>query len=837
MVIRIERVIRGIRRLLSRSEWAIRLLGLQVEREAAARPGLVMIQIDGLSHAEVIRAIEKGEMPFVKKLLERDRYHLHRHYSGIPASTPAVQGELFYGVKGAVPAFSFRDDGGQIVRMFEPGPTARLEKKLETKGRNLLEGGSAYSDIFTGGAAEPHFCCSAMGWGKLFKGANPLALTVLILSNGYSVLRIAFLLALEFLLALMDMVRGLIHGRDLYKELRFVPTRVGICILLRELVTIGAKIDVARGLPTVHLNLLGYDEQAHRRGPDSRMAHWALKGIDSAVARIWRAARRSTRRDYDIWVYSDHGQEILKPYPKVFGQSVHQSVADVFSRHIGVPDTPAGVTGNGSRGIQSQRIGLFGMGRLVRWLQPGKGLDEKVGENTLAVAAMGPLGMVYHPAARKPKQRRLLSAALVEEAHIPMVLYPGARGTAHVVTKAGEFTLPKDAAEVLGDDHPFRDEVAVDLVAVCHHEHAGDLVICGWARTGDRYNFPLENGSHGGPGPNETGAFALLPDDTPLPSLPGGYLRPLHLRQAAFNVLDAPVILRPDRTARQSAGRDTLRVLTYNVHGCIGMDDRASAERIARVIARHAPDVVALQELDEGRNRTGGIDQAHRIARHLEMAYQFHPVMHIEEGRYGNAILTHLPMWPVRAARLPGVGGKLRVEPRGAIWTCIRWGDTDIQVINTHMGLRESERRVQAAALLSDDWLGHPDCHSPVIVCGDFNALPGSGAHRLLTRHLRDVQEAAEGHRPKKTLPGRYPMARIDHVFVDSTVQVMGITVPATELEQVASDHLPLVVDLRLSRTENPTTPPSRADGQPVMSDRMPGSSCGKIPESIAESV
>ncbi|MFQ5507780.1 MAG: endonuclease/exonuclease/phosphatase family protein [Leptospirillia bacterium] len=797
MFARVELLIRRVRKLLSRSEWAVRLLRLPVETEAAALPGLVMLQIDGLSHAELMRAIEDGEMPFLKKLLTGGRHRLHLHYSGLPSTTPAVQGELFYGVKQAVPAFSFRDKTGHIVRMFDRAPAARLEAELASRGRPLLQGGSAYVDIYTGGAAESHFCPSALGWGDVLRTANPFTLGFLVLSNAYSFVRTALLLVLELLLAVVDFVRGLIDGRDLIKELKFVPTRVGICILLRELTTIGVKMDVTRGLPVVHANFIGYDEQAHRRGPGSAFAHWALKGIDDAVARIWRAAHRSGRRDYDVWVYSDHGQEELVPYPKRFKKSVRQAVNEVFERHTTVSGSG---DGGGVNGIGSQRIGLFGMGRMFRWMQPGRD-ETPVGDGGPAVAAMGPLGMVYHPDGADPERRALLARALVIEAHIPMVLVANGPGAATAHLSEGDFELPAQAAEILGAEHPFLAEVTDDLVSLCHHPDAGEFVICGWSLHGERFDFPMENGSHGGPGANETAAFALLPDDTPLASLDRGYLRPGDLRAAALRVLETPVIRAPEAEAREpETERGTVRIMTYNVHGCVGMDGKHAPERIARVIARHAPDVVALQELDEGRPRSGGMDQAHRIAALLEMTYHFHPAMHLEEGRYGNAVLTHLPMFPVRADRLPGLDDRPGLEPRGAIWTGIDWDGTAFQLINTHLGLRARERQVQVKALLGEEWLGHPHCESPVILCGDFNALPESRVCMALGRHLHDVQVVAEGHRPHRTLPGRYPMARIDHVFVDPRIEVTNVTVPSTDLERVASDHLPLIVDVRLPR-------------------------------------
>ena len=97
--------------------------------------------------------------------------------------------------------------------------------------------------------------------------------------------------------------------------------------------------------------------------------------------------------------------------------------------------------------------------------------------------------------------------------------------------------------------------------------------------------------------------------------------------------------------------------MTYNVHSCIGMDGKLSPERIARVITRYAPEIIALQELDVGTARSGCVDQARLIASYLEMAMQFHAPLHIEEERYGNAILSYFPMRLVKAGLLPGLPG------------------------------------------------------------------------------------------------------------------------------------------------------------------------------------
>lgn len=797
MLGRIEVFLRTLRRWGSRSEWAIRLLHLARAKEITATlPGLVMIQVDGLSHRQFKRALEKRKMPFLRHLLKRQRYRLHTHYSGLPSSTPGVQGELFYGVKAAVPAFSFMDrKNGRIIRMFDPDPAAEVEKRLEKQGDPLLKEGSAYSDIYSGGAAESHFCSSSLGWDAVMQAVNPLSLLLLILSNMYSFARIAFYLVVEFFLAIYDCIRGLIDGRDILKELKFIPTRVGICILLRELVTIGAKVDIARGLPVIHLNLIGYDEQAHRRGPSSLFAHWALKGIDGSIARIWRAARHSTRRNYDIWIYSDHGQEGVLSYPKQFGRTIEEAVIEVFDLF---ENTPSKSTIEEQRGVQSQRVRLLG-GEKIQKLFPVPGRAEKIIEiSQPVVTTMGPVGMIYAPRPLDRSELRRLARELVKNAQIPLVLIPDETKRLFALSAAGEFFLPEDKEKVFGADHPFLEEIAADLIKMCRHPDAGDFIICGWSAGAPPYSFVIESGSHAGPGPEETKAFAVLPADTVLPERNYPYLRPNDLRIAALHLLGRSKIQVAPKRFGKFSGKREIRIITYNVHSCIGMDGKISPERTARMIAQYSPDIVALQELDVGQKRTEDIDQAHLIAKKLQMEFHFHPTMHVEKGLYGNAVLTYLPMRLIKADKLPGLPHKPSLEPRGALWVAISVNGAEIQLLTTHLGLRPAERIAQAKALLGSDWLAHPECREPVILCGDFNATPRSPVCRRLRKRLHDSQLALNKHRPLSTYFGRYPLTRLDHVFVGSKVEVLNIKVPKTELTGVASDHLPLIVDVRI---------------------------------------
>jgi endonuclease/exonuclease/phosphatase family metal-dependent hydrolase len=263
-----------------------------------------------------------------------------------------------------------------------------------------------------------------------------------------------------------------------------------------------------------------------------------------------------------------------------------------------------------------------------------------------------------------------------------------------------------------------------------------------------------------------------------------------------------------------------LRVMTYNVHRCRGLDRQWSPERIAEVIAEARPDVVALQELDVGRARSGSVDQAEMIARALGMDVQFFPVLRIMEELYGDAILSRLPSRLIKAGGLPALRGVPGLEPRGALWSSIRAGAIEVQVINTHLGLLARERAKQVTVLLGPEWLGHPDCRRPVILAGDFNATSRSRSYRRLAARFTDAQLAPGTSRPRATFPARYPALRIDHVFVDPAIEVLAAQTVRTPLALIASDHLPVVVHLCL-RAEKTLRPSGRRQHDAVVAGRQ----------------
>jgi hypothetical protein len=490
-----------------------------------------LIQIDGLSYSEFRKALDKNRLPFLGYLLAREGFTLKPFYSGMPSTTPAVQAELFFGVKTAIPAFQFyRRQNGENCVMYNSRCVNNLAKTLEADDKGLLKGGASYGNVFVGGASEARYCAQTLDMDSFLKAANPIKILLVLIFHLGKFLRILGLVFIEAGLALVDFFRGIVEKKHLFKELKFVPTRVGICIVLRELVRIRLKIDALRGVPVIHANFIGYDEQAHRRGPSSAFAHWTLQGIDGAVKDVYRAALRSEYRTYQIVFYSDHGQENCASYELIHGRSVNSAIAEALSQGT-LSNLSYETVHSPATGVILQRRGrsLISKGETQLSSEP---IDQGPIQE-LKVAALGPLGHIYLPRKISHGEKEHYAQKLVEEARIPLVLYD--RGDSVIAfTSEGPLDLYQERERVLGHDHPFLDAVAEDLARLCGHNDSGDFIISGWKPGKKPMSFPIENGAHGGPGVEETRGFILMPGTAVTHK---AFVRPLDLREMALNII------------------------------------------------------------------------------------------------------------------------------------------------------------------------------------------------------------------------------------------------------------------------------------------------------------
>ncbi|HKJ64000.1 MAG TPA: hypothetical protein VJ969_01260, partial [Desulfopila sp.] len=193
MLGRLGKKIRHLRRTFSRSEWAAENLRLREDARLPPdphTPGVIIIQINGLGYDRLLQAIDKRKLPFLQRLIQRENFVLRKFYSGLPSTTAAVQAELFYGVRGAIPSFEYYDREIQKKRaMFTPYAADAVAERLASTARGLLAGGSSYANIFTGGAREAPFCIQPMKMQSLFDGIRPRKRAWFVLINVEKIIR------------------------------------------------------------------------------------------------------------------------------------------------------------------------------------------------------------------------------------------------------------------------------------------------------------------------------------------------------------------------------------------------------------------------------------------------------------------------------------------------------------------------------------------------------------------------------------------------------------------------------------------------------------------------
>ncbi len=267
---------------------------------------------------------------------------------------------------------------------------------------------------------------------------------------------------------------------------------------------------------------------------------------------------------------------------------------------------------------------------------------------------------------------------------------------------------------------------------------------------------------------------------------------------------------RGGRLAAGSPRSPDLRVATYNVHKCRGLDGRVRPDRIAKVIRELGADVVALQEVLSVAGGRPEDDQPRFLARQLGLDISFGAVRRHRGGRYGNLILSALPLGPGRLYDL-SVAGR---EERGCLRVDVRLGGgTMLHVFNVHLGTSIAERREQGPRLLEAVIRTSTDLAGPRVLLGDFNDWR-SLLVSLLAAHLRGVDLRAHlGSR--RTYPGLLPLFNLDHIYYDERLELTGLRLHRTATALVASDHLPLVADFRVRGTAGAETGEAAAAAPP----------------------
>lgn len=429
-------------------------------------PGVVFVQIDGLSAPLLRWAVAAGNLPTLSRWLRSGSHVLRDWHAQLPATTPASQAGLLHGASSEVPAFRwYEKEAGRLVVTNHPADSALVEERL-SDGRGLLSGGGvSLSNIFSGDAATSLLTMSTVG--DKSRRAGPSRSLGSYLVDPYGFTRALVLTAGEMLKEVYQARRQRVRGIEprIRRGGAYVALRGLTNVLLRDLNVNLLAEHMARGAPALYCDFVDYDEVAHHAGPTRPESLASLEGIDRVLGVLQETARHTTR-PYHFVVLSDHGQSQGATFRQRYGSGVEDVVRSLLAEPAvaqlaeGADEVHGPVTtllGDlvGERGLPgsvARRTARSGVGRPTDAEVPAQrsASDTAAAAPELVVLASGNLGLVYWP--RLPGR---LTLEDLEELH-PRLL-PGLSGHPGIgfllvrSRRRGPVVLGADGAHWLAD--------------------------------------------------------------------------------------------------------------------------------------------------------------------------------------------------------------------------------------------------------------------------------------------------------------------------------------------------------------------------------------------------
>ncbi len=522
----------------------VRRLGLRPTAAPNERlPGLIIIQIDGLAHEHLQRAMQRRHLPNIRRMLEKGDFVLDRWRCGLPSTTPAAQAGIMFGDNDNIPAFRWYDKSlRRSVVCKLPGTVASLQKHAAGGRRGIIHSGSSYVNLFDGGASSSLFTLTTLHPRRLFENVRGVGLMALFLLNPLRVLRTLYLSLKEYVADGLQRWSARLKGQSYPPVLGIFPfLRICSNVIFREIETFAVLVDIYRGVPAIYTTYYGYDEIVHHFGVGSLAAHQALHGIDRCIGQIDRLRLAKISRAYTLCVLSDHGITPSVPFVEQYGQSLGQFISQqlgnsillaehedeehdsMFQMRYLLQELKAIEQNLGPASAKvARRIRLL-VERRLRHTKTVPDWDERR-QHDVIVKNSGSLSHVYFNITNRRMDLSEITAAfpgLVVRllAHEGIWLVVAREGTQTLImTQEGILTLDEEGEPYGEGKHPLYRlpnpwHAAEELRRLAGFSHSGDLILLGAydAEHDTVVCFERQRASHGGLGGAQDYPFLISP--------------------------------------------------------------------------------------------------------------------------------------------------------------------------------------------------------------------------------------------------------------------------------------------------------------------------------------
>ncbi len=500
-----------------------RLVARDFGRAKDRTPGLLVVQIDGLSLPVLQQAIRAGRVPILGRLLRDGEATLHPWIALLPPTTPASQAGILHGRNDGIPGFRWYEKASnRLMVANHPDDAAEIVRRISDGTGLLVDDGASVGNLVTGDAPRSYLTMATIAEGASTDDERRLR-GLFVTTVDY--IRLAVLMVGEMAKELYQAERQRARSVEprMHRDLHFALERAVTNVALRTVSTALVIEEMHSSAPTIYVDYTGYDAISHHCGPEREEAIDALRGIDRAIGSLMKAARHA-RRAYRLVVLSDHGQCLGATFSQRHGEPLEAAIAALLPRTMTVFGTTAAVE---SAGIGRRIAAEFSRGSslaplVARRLRRALGRPEAASgaPGDVIVCSSGSLAHVYFTGepyrlscetieARYPG----LIEGLANHPDIGALLVRSDAG--HMLVRGPRGPLDVTAGQPEGSD-PLPDygpRAAEDLRHLGGFPNAGDLILLGAVdrESGEVTAFEELIGSHGGLGGWQGEPFILCP--------------------------------------------------------------------------------------------------------------------------------------------------------------------------------------------------------------------------------------------------------------------------------------------------------------------------------------
>ena len=476
-------------------------------------PGVIIVEIDGLAYEVLREAVEKGDMPTMKEMIESNDYNLRMWETDLSSQTGASQAGILHGNNEGIVAFRWieKSNGNQMMQCSGITKVPELEKRISNGDGLLVDNGASRSNLFSGDTDNVIFTFSKiMDFGKLYNKA-----WYSVFSNPSNFARIIALFLADIVREIWSQITHSVKNvrPRINRGIMYIPTRAATNVFMREINTSTLIGDMMVGdVDVAYSTYLGYDEIAHHSGVRDSDAWIALRQMDKQIKHLVDA-NKYCPRNYQFVIQSDHGQTNGATFTQRYGQTFEDFVKSLLPEDMTMF---AKMTSNDDHFVGDYTP----FARKDKKIEKEKKEAKELSDSEVIVLASGNLAMIYLTQWSKRLTYEELNSyfpelipGLINNKYVGFILVRSQEHGDLAIGKNGTYYLDSDKIEGENPLKGFGDNIVRHLKRTSSFEHTPDILVNSFydEEADEVCAFEELVGSHGGAGGDQSKPFILYP--------------------------------------------------------------------------------------------------------------------------------------------------------------------------------------------------------------------------------------------------------------------------------------------------------------------------------------